>query len=294
MLSASSGWIGIVAAAVAVTAFLGMGTIHGTGFDSVNAEQTTITRNITITAPSPTGYSLLAQEPQLSVTPTNHTFTVPFDVKTLNYSLSLAYDQQDSYAWLYSNDTQWVFSGRSCGFATSTITTNGSTITTTTKKTFTGRISTTGIVFASQVPCGDFPGEWWAVNGSRTSDHVSISPSQVQMTVQPSSFPAHYSGKMNATLDVQMPPGNYALFLAVHVQEPGSPGFGTSLLYLLYYMPVVSTIATAQGSAPVIGSSPTLSYVLIAASAVAIATVLLLYTRRGTKPATPMGGLSSQ
>jgi hypothetical protein len=59
------------------------------------------------------------------------------------------------------------------------------------------------------------------------------------MTIQPSGGPAHYSGPMTATLDIQMPPGNYAVFLAVHVQEPDNPNFGTKLLYLLYYMPVL-------------------------------------------------------
>jgi hypothetical protein len=261
-------------------------------FDTANAQQTTTT---TASAPalSPDAYSLLVQEPQLLVTPENHTSTVSFEVQTRNYSLSLNYDQPDSYEWLYSNATQWVFDGRSCGFATSTITVNGTTTTITVSKTFTGRITTTSITAASQVSCGNFPGEWWAVNGTRMSDQASISPGEAQMTMQPSSFPPHYSGTAKANLDIQMPPGNYAVFLAVHVREPDNPNFGTALLYLLYYMPVTSTFSTAGGDHPVIGSSSDLNYIVIAASVIAISVALLVYLRRRAKP-TPIGRPSSQ
>jgi hypothetical protein len=288
-----------IAVTVAVIAALAIGafpvtTFPGIGFNTASAQQTTTTAAAvaSATAPSPDSYSLLVQEPQLLVTPKNHTFTVPFDVMTRNDSLSLTSDQPDSYAWLYSNNTRWVFDGKSCGSTTSTITTNGTTTVTTVKKTFTGRITTTSITAASQVPCGNFPGEWWAVNGTKISDHVSISPSEVQMTIQPSSFPAHYSGTTNVTLNIQMPPGNYAVFLAIHVQEPDNPNFGRNLLYLLYYMPVVvSPPSTAQGGIPVTGSSsnPYYVYIVIIASAIAISATLLLYARRRTKSSATIG-----
>lgn len=191
------------------------------------------------TAPEPSGYSLLTQEPYLLVTPTNHTFVVPFDVTTLNYSISLAYSQADSYAWRFSNGTQWASSSRSCeshaSFSTTTVVTKTTTV-------VTSVTTTTGppiLTHISQVPCGDFPGEWWALNGTLISQNIAISATDVQMTIEPSSIPAHHNGMLNVTLNIGMPPGDYAVFLAVRIQEPDNSNFATALLYLLYYMPVI-------------------------------------------------------
>ena len=222
----------------------GPGTVESTSSSAETMQPvTSTTQTLTIasaTAPDPSSYSILAQEPYLLVTPNNHTFTVPFNVTTRNYSIGLTYSQAESYAWLFSNNTQWASSARSCESTTSAtatrVSTTTATITTVTTTTTTGPPILTHI---SQVPCGDFPGEWWALNGTLISQNVAIAPDDVQMTIQPSSIPAHYTGGFSVTLNIQMPPGNYGVFLAVNIQEPDNPNFGTALLYILYYMPVV-------------------------------------------------------
>jgi hypothetical protein len=218
------------------------------GFVVVNATRTSpgktgsvvtlVTTQGSTTGVEPWSYSILGQTPYLIVGPGNHTFTVPFEVTTRNYSISLTYSQADSYAWLFSNGTQWASSARACEPVTTVTLTRTGTYTVTAKEVS----STSGyppiLTHTSQVPCGEYPGEWWALNGTLISQHVAITSNDIQFALQPSNIPAHYSGKMNATFSVQMPPGNYALFLAVHVQEPNNPNI-SNLLYILYYMPVV-------------------------------------------------------
>ena len=95
------------------------------------------------------------------------------------------------------------------------------------------------MTYTSQVPCGEYPGEWWALNGTLVSRNVAITQNDVQMSMQPSTIPAHFSGTMNVTLTIALPPGDYGTFFAVHISEPDNPGYGTALLYLVYYVPVV-------------------------------------------------------
>jgi hypothetical protein len=59
---------------------------------------------------------------------------------------------------------------------------------------------------------------------------------------------------MTAILDIQMPPGNYAVFLMVHVHQSDNPN-AYQPLYLFYYMPVI--VSTAQGGLPSSGRCPT-------------------------------------
>jgi hypothetical protein len=237
-----------VAVTIAVIAALGIGALAisifpGSGAGTSTPSGTTVTLVTTqgsTTAPQPWEYSILGQEPFLTVTPANHTFTVPFDVTTHNYSISLAYSQAESYAWLFSNGTQWVSSARACPpETTTTLTGTGQTYTVTATSVSTVTGSPPILTHASQVPCGEYPGEWWALNGTLVSRNVAITQNDVQMSIQPSAIPAHFTGKMNVTLTITMPPGNYGVFLAVLVSEPDNPGYGTSLLYIIYYMPMV-------------------------------------------------------
>jgi hypothetical protein len=52
-------------------------------------------------------------------------------------------------------------------------------------------------------------------------------------------IPAHFTGMMNITVTIMLPPGDYGTFLAVHVSEPDNPSLGSALLYIIYHMPVV-------------------------------------------------------
>lgn len=237
---------------IAVIAALGVGAFAisifpgaGTGTSTPNGETNTMVTTFqgSTTSPLPSSYSILGQEPFLMVSPKNHTFIVPFDVVTRNYSISLTYSPADSHAWLFSNGTQWASSTRACPAATTTTLTSSGTYTTTVTGT-SSPSSTTGsppiLTHISQVPCGDSPpGEWWALNGTLISRNVPISSNDVQMAVAPSIIPPHFTGKLNVILTITMPPGNYGVFLAVHVSEPDNPSYGTSLLYIIYYMPVV-------------------------------------------------------
>jgi hypothetical protein len=244
------------AVAIAVLVALGIGALAiavfpGTGTTTSSPSTETLTLQTTegsTTTTAPWSYSILGQEPFLMVTPTNHTFSVPFDVTTQNYSINLTYSPEDSYAWLFSNGTQWASSARTCPPVTTTTLTGGGAYTVTTTGVYTVTATSVNppsgsppiLTHISQVPCGEAPpGEWWALNGTLISQHVAISPSEVQMTIQPSSFPAHYTGQMSVNLNIQMPTGDYGLFLAVHIQEPNNPNFATALLYILYYMPVI-------------------------------------------------------
>lgn len=240
-----------VAVTIAVIAALGIGAFAIAIFPGVAPgtsthpiETTTlVTLQGSTTSPEPWSYWILGQEPYLTVTPKNHTFTVPFKVTTLDYSISLTYSSTDSYAWLFSNSTQWASSARSCEPVTTATPTTVTLTSSGTSDTRTAATTTSGyppiLTYVSQVPCGEYPGEWWALNGTLISQHIAISPTDVQMIIQPSTIPAHYNGKMNVTLSIQMPPGNYGVFLAVHIQEPDFANYGTSLLYLFYYTPVV-------------------------------------------------------
>jgi hypothetical protein len=228
------------AVTIAVIAALGIGvfavsTFHEGGLGAPSSQLTAST-TISTTAQDPSNYALLAQAPQMLVTPKNHTFTIPFKVTTSNYSISLTYSPTDTYAWFYSNDTQWVFSGRPCESTTSRSVTGGSTIIRINSTASNTATSTT----SSEPPCGVFPGEWLPVTGVRISQNSSISPNELQVSIQPSSAPAHYSGTMIMTLDIRLPPGKYGVFLALHVQEPDNPYFGTRLLYPISgYVPLV-------------------------------------------------------
>ncbi len=168
-------------------------------------------------------FSVLGKIPILVVTPQNNTFLLMYNVTAYNYTLSLSYEQGNSYSVQYSNGTQWLNSSRACQ------TTSNST--TTVNNTF----SSTTVVTTTGVPCGKSNGEWYPVNGEPIANVQNFNGSDVQVSIQPTSVPAHTTQAIQVSISIEMDPGVYAINLAMGIQAQGL----SSIEYSLGYTPVI-------------------------------------------------------
>lgn len=183
-------------------------------------------RTLVTTQEVPSNFSVSGEIPYLVVSPQNNTFVLTYSVTAYNYSLNLSYDQAYSYAVQYSNGTQWLSTSRPCqtGGTNSVPSSNTSSYTSTTA------MATTGI------PCGSSNGEWYPVNGTVILPHLDISASYVQLSIQPTSVPAHATQQIQVRVSIEMHPGMYAINLAMDIQAQGS---SRPVQYLLGYMPLI-------------------------------------------------------
>lgn len=182
---------------------------------------TTMTLVTTETIPS--SFTVAGNIPHVVLNSQNHTFTMTYHFTAYKYPLTLSYDQNQSYAVQYSNDTQWLSTSRPCESSTTMLTGTASTYTAT-------AVTTT----AGQVPCGATNGEWYPVNTVITP-YLVIGPSEVQMTIGPSNVAANSTQEVMVSVVVAIHPGVYALNLAVDVRTPGYQ----PVTYLLGYAPLI-------------------------------------------------------
>jgi hypothetical protein len=246
---AAIGSTAIVLGVVAIIIVAAAGVLVITGQPSANtthpsplSTQSTIpstttsatTLQLQTTQTLPANFTVAGKVPYLVITPHNNTFTLTENVTANNYPLSLSYDQADSYTVQYSNGTQWLSTSRPCGTGISglpTTTTSTSTnSSSTTTQTVTSVITTTGI------PCGSPNGEWYPVNGTVITPYSKVSSSEVQLTVQPTTIPAHTTSEVQVTVTIEMHPGVYAVSLEIFIQTPGEV---PSVNYSLGYAPLI-------------------------------------------------------
>lgn len=189
---------------------------------------TTVVFQTTTNSQSPqlqlSDFSVLGKIPILVVTPQNNTFLLMYNVTAYNYTLSLSYEQGNSYSVQYSNGTQWLNSSRACQ-----TTVNNSTTTAN------DSLSNTTVVTTTGVPCGKSNGVWYPVNGEPIANVQNFNGSDVQVSIQPTSIPAHTTQAIQVRISIEMDPGVYAINLAVGIQ---AQGFST-IEYSLGYTPVI-------------------------------------------------------
>jgi hypothetical protein len=169
-------------------------------------------------------FSVLGKIPILVVTPQNNTFLLMYNVTSYNYTLSLSYEQVNSYSVQYSNGTQWLNSSRDCQ-----TTVNNSTTT------IRDSLSNSTVVTTTGVPCGKPNGEWYPVNGEPIANVQNFNGSDVQVSIQPTSVPAHTTQTIQVRISIEMDPGVYAINLAVGIQAQGF----SAVEYSLGYTPVI-------------------------------------------------------
>lgn len=169
-------------------------------------------------------FSVLGNIPILVVTPQNNTFLLMYNVTAYNYTLSLSYEQVNSYSVEYSNGTEWLNSARECQ-----TTVNNSTTTTG------NSLSNTTVVTTTGIPCGESNGEWYPVNGEPIANVQNFNGSDVQVSIQPTIVQAHTTQTIQIRMSIELDPGVYAINLAMGIQ---AQGFSTAE-YSLGYTPVI-------------------------------------------------------
>lgn len=173
----------------------------------------------------PSNFTIAGEIPYLVITPQNRTFTLTYTVTAYNYTLNLSYDQAYSYAVQYSNGTQWLSTSRPCQ-------TGGIGSVPSTNTTYT----TTTVITSTVIACGSPNAEWYPVNGTVISPNLGVNASNVQLSIQPTSIPAHATQQIQVKISILMHPGVYAINLGLDIQLPGS---SRPVQYLLGYTPLI-------------------------------------------------------